>query len=205
MQDAMKTPRLSHSVNISVLTIALAAFSSPLSAQTTVSIRGSGATPEYCPPNADCVGLNFLLTRTGPGLESSLQVRVGYYGTATMGTDYPLLPNLVTFPPFQDRVSITSRAIDDTVYEGNETVEARLLPWNISSGNQYAISPLNGAATVTILENDPPRLPPLVSLELVERYAAETSPFQNAIFWGEFRVRRDGTVTNELNVFLDAA
>ncbi len=204
MQDAMKTSILSRFFNISVLVIAPGVFSSPLAAQIVVSIRGSSATPEFCPLNADCAGINFLLTRTGPGLENPLRVRVGYYGTALPGIDYQLPPNDVSFPAFQDRVSIFSQPIDDLVYEGDETVEARLLPWNTSSANQYVISSLNGTATVTILDNDPPRTPPLVSLQLVQRDAMETSINQNAIFWAEFRVDRIGTATNELAVYLDA-
>src|SRR5687768_7226564 len=58
-----------------------------------VSIRSGGtATPEYCPPNADCVGLNFVLTRTGPRLDSPLQVLVFFGGTAAYGIDYQALP-----------------------------------------------------------------------------------------------------------------
>jgi Calx-beta domain-containing protein/Big-like domain-containing protein len=44
---------------------------------------------------------------------------------------------------------------------------------------------------------------PVVSLELVERDAAETRIDQNAIFWGEFRVLRTGSTNGELLVFLN--
>jgi len=51
--------------------------------------------------------------------------------------------------------------------------------------------------------NPDPAAPPIVSLELVNPDAAETLPFQNAIFWAEFRVLRTGPATNELFVYLD--
>lgn len=204
----MKTSLLSRFVNAPVLAIALAGLASALTAQIanlpTVSIRGSSATPEFCPPNVDCPGINFLLTRTGPGLENPLRVRIGYYGTALPGIDYQLPPYDATFAAGQDRITISSQPIDDLVYEGDETIQARLLAWNTSSANQYIISSSNGTATTTIVDNDPPRLPPLVSLQLIQREAMETSINQNAIFWAEFRVDRIGTATNELTVYIDA-
>ena len=171
-----------------------------------VSIRSGGtATPEYCPPNADCVGLGFVLTRTGPRLDSPLQVLVFFGGTAAYGIDYEALPGPFTFAAGQDRIVLSSTPIDDTVYEGDETVQARLAPWNTSAANQYRIDPSNGTATVTILDNDPPRARPVVSLELVDREATETLINQNLIDWAEFRVLRDGTATNDLDVFLGAS
>src|SRR5690242_54770 len=115
----MKTLKLPRLLNLSVLFVVAGSCSPQALAQIgpnipTVSIRGGGATPEYCPPNAGCVGLTFLLTRTSPGLENSLQVMVGYSGTATAGADYVALPSLVTFQAGQDRVTIFSAAIDDT-------------------------------------------------------------------------------------------
>jgi len=209
MRDVIRIPMLPRFLDLCVLAMSMGISSSPLPAQntpnlSTVSIRAGSVTPEFCPPNADCTGINFFLTRTGPGLENSLQVRVGCYGTAMPGIDYQLPSYLATFPAGQDRVSIFSQPIDDLVYEGDETVEARLLLWNTSSANQYVVSSSNGVATVTILDNDLPRTPPLISLELIERDAMETSINQNAIFWAEFRVNRIGTATNELVVYLDA-
>src|SRR5437867_3713308 len=61
-----------------------------------------------------------------------------------------------------------------------------------------AITFLNVSA---LAQNAPP--PPVVSLELIDPDAAETLPFQNAIFWAEFRVLRPGPATNELFVFLN--
>jgi hypothetical protein len=132
----------------------------------TVSIRGSVASPEFCPPNAGCVGINFQLTRTAPGLALPLTVRVGYSGTATPGVDYNALPDTVTFAPGAERVSLFSYAIDDTFVEGDETVEARLLFWNISADNQYRIDVSNALATVTIRDNDLPSIP-IISIRAV--------------------------------------
>jgi hypothetical protein len=168
-----------------------------------VSIRSAGtATPEYCPPNADCVGLGFVLTRTGPRLDSPLQVLVFFGGTAAYGIDYEALPGPFTFAAGQDRLVLSRAPIDDTVYEGDETVQARLAPSNTSAANQYRVDPSNAAATVTILDNDPPRSPPVVSLDLVDGSATETLIGQNFADWAEFRVTRSGTVSNALDVFL---
>ncbi len=54
-----------------------------------------------------------------------------------------------------------------------------------------------------LAQDTSPPAPPIVSLELVEGDAMETSPFQNAAFWAEFRVRRTGPVTNALVVYLN--
>jgi hypothetical protein len=161
-----------------------------------VSISGPSTVLESCPPNADCVGLYFTLRRTGPGLDQPLYVFIRYRGTATAGVDYEALPAPVTFEAGRDTLTVSSVPIDDTLYEGDETIVAEVLPLTT-----YDVDPNRWQATTVLRDNDPPA-PPVVSLELVTRDAAETRIDQNAIFWGEFRVLRTGPVTNELVVFL---
>lgn len=190
-----------------LLAAALIVPSSPSLAQNSadlpvVSIHGGGVVLEYCPPNADCASLSFLLRRTGPGLEQPLTVRVFFGGTAAYAIDYAEFPGTVTFAAGQDRASLWSVPIDDTVHEGDETVVARLMLWNTAAANHYRIDPSNAMATSTIRDNDPPRMPPVVSLELVDGSATETLSGQNFADWAEFRVTRSGTVSNALDVFL---
>jgi hypothetical protein len=128
---------------------------------------------------------------------------VSFGGTAASGIDYEVIQGLVTFAAGQDRVIVSSAPIDDTVHEGDETVEARLMPWDISAANQYRIDPSNAVATVILQDNDPPGSPPVVSLELVDGSATETLSGQNFADWTEFRVARSGTVSNAVDVFLN--
>ena len=58
---------------------------------------------------------------------------------------------------------------------------------------------INGAAWAQAV---PTR--PIVSLEIIDRQAGETHPFQSAIFWGEFRVTRTGETNIDLPVYLRA-
>lgn len=202
--NAMKTPVVSpcFPAAAAIVLAALIYFPASSSAQTAVGIYGGVIAPEYCPPNADCVSLRFELRRTGPGLEQPLTVRVLFGGTAAYAIDYGIFPGTVTFAAFQDRVSISSNPIDDNVYEGDETVEARLMPGNIAAPGSYAIDPAHAVATDIIRDNDPERFPPVVSLELVDGSATETLSGQNFADWAEFRVTRSGTAVGALDVYL---
>ena len=165
-----------------------------------VSISGPSVVLEFCPPNADCVGLEYPLRRTGPGLDQPLTVFLLYLGTAMAEVDYPALPRQVTFEAgqeFASAFSIPSIPIDDTLFEGDETIIA-----SIVEGLDYYVDPNRRQATTVIRDNEPPA-PPVVSLELVVREAMETRIDQNAILWAEFNVRRTGPATNELVVFLN--
>jgi hypothetical protein len=154
--------------------------------------------PEFCPPNADCAGSSFSLRRTGPGLDQPLTVFVHYRGTAVTDVDYPALPGLVTFEAGRDLASVSTIPIDDTLFEGDETIIAEVIPLV-----DYHVDPNRWQATTILRDNAPPA-PPVVSLELVGREAMETRIDQNAIFWAEFRVLRTGPATNELVVFLNS-
>jgi hypothetical protein len=162
-----------------------------------VSIRGSSDVLEFCPPNADCISLSYLLRRTG-ALELPLTVFVQVGGTATPEFDYQALPRTVTFEAGRDTASIQSAPLDDQLYEGNETVVVTLV-----SGLDYLVDPNLRSVTTIIHDNEQP-VPPVVSLELVIREAGETLINQNAIFWAEFNVKRTGPTTHDLLVLLSA-
>ena len=162
-----------------------------------VSITGPSRVLEFCPPNADCIGINFFLRRTGAGLERPLTVSLLYGGTAIAEVDYGALPRQATFEAGQDFASVFSVPIDDALYEGDETIIAHII-----ESSDYYVDPNRTSATTVIHDNDPPA-PPVVSLELVGQEAMETRIDQNAIFWAEFRALRTGPVTEELVVFLN--
>jgi hypothetical protein len=162
-----------------------------------VSISAPSAVLESCPPNADCVGLEFRLRRTGPGRDQPLTAFLLYGGTATADVDYWALPRQVTFEAGSEFATVSSTRIDDTLFEGDETIVA-----TIGEGIGYYIDPNRRQAT-TVLRDDDPLQPPIVSLAVVERDAGETLIFQDSVLWGEFNVSRTGPATNELVVYLD--
>ncbi len=87
----------------------------------------------------------------GLSAKSALPVAVDYVatgGTATSGTDYAPAAGALIFDPGQTAKSIGIRVFDDTLVEGNETVEVTL---------GYAVGAVPGPVTshvLTILDND---------------------------------------------------
>ncbi|HUE70652.1 MAG TPA: S8 family serine peptidase, partial [Pirellulaceae bacterium] len=84
---------------------------------------------------------------------SSLPVTVDYStasGSALAGSDFTAASGTITFAPGQTTRTILVQALDDAVYEGNETFVVNLS--NPSSG--AIITDTQGVATIT--DNDPP-------------------------------------------------
>jgi hypothetical protein len=166
-----------------------------------VSLHGGGTAPEFCPPNAFCAGLSFLLRRTGP-LDRPLTVRLAYGGTATAGVDYRSFPDTATFGIGQAQTALFSAPIDDTLVEGDETVLARLLPPDPSIGGAYHIDPANASAAETIRDNDT-RPDPVVSIEATGPIAEESSaPLRRLALRGRFTITRTGATSNAVHVFV---
>ena len=206
----MKTPSLSLLV-LAALFTAPGIFSS--SAQTAagvvvqdneppvVSLRGGGVAPELCPPNADCAGIQFALKRTGSG-DHALTVRLAYGGAATPGIDYQLLPDTATFPAGEEWIALFTEPIDDTLAEGDETLEVRLLPSDPSAGDAYQIDAANGAVSATIRDNDAPA-ETVVSIEATSPIAEESSyPYRRLAFLGRFTISRTGPTKDAWSVFV---
>jgi hypothetical protein len=99
----------------------------------------------------------FTVTRTGPTTDA-LTVFLSVSGTASGGTDYVALPTSVTIPAGSSSVTLTVNPIDDSVWEGNETVVLKVAPGNY-------LTDAAKTATVTIAENDtrPPEIQPIAS------------------------------------------
>ncbi len=93
----------------------------------------------------------FRIERTG-ATTSTLDVGLTMSGTATNGTDYTNIPSTVTIPTGQSYVEITLMPLDDSIYEGNETVI-------MTAASDYYVAG-NNSAMITIEDNDkPPDVP----------------------------------------------
>ncbi len=88
----------------------------------------------------------FQLRRLGD-LSPSVTVNLGYTGTATRGTDYNS-PASVTFASGAVSTNFNITAIDDTSYEGNESVIV-----SVGTGSGYTVGTTN-SATATLIDDD---------------------------------------------------
>ncbi|MTJ49315.1 Calx-beta domain-containing protein, partial [Dolichospermum sp. UHCC 0259] len=86
-------------------------------------------------------------TRVG-NIDSSLSVNYSVGGTATNGIDYNELNGIATFAANSSTATININPIDDTIYEGNETVVLSL----VNDANYVVETATN--ATVVIADND---------------------------------------------------
>ncbi len=137
----------------------------------------------------------FCLTRTGI-TTADLTVKYSIAGTATNGTDYQNLTDTVTFKAGSSTATIDLNAIDDNIYEGNETVILTLT----DSGTNYILDTVKSTATLTITDNE--SIPiiaegdePNISLLVTDADAVEelANP-------GQFTFKRTGDTTNSLTV-----
>ena len=149
----------------------------------TISITDDD-TPAVAPPQISLVATDpsaseagpdtgsFTLTRTGD-VSQPLTVSVSVGGTATLGTDYTLIPApdggwysySITFPAGSSTAALVVSPIDDSLAEPSETAWVALL-----YGTGYTVGAAS-TATVTIADNDPP--PPTVSVSATDPTAAE--------------------------------
>lgn len=151
-------------------------------------------------PNTRVQPGEFTIFRSGDTNEP-LILYIEIAGSAIMGPDFEWIEQFMTMPAGERTVKFFVTPLDDLLGEGDETVVVRLREPPINSLPNYAIDPVQDRATVVIHDNDPLDPVPAVVLEMVEPEAAETHPFQGAIFWAEFRVRRTSLFSNELVVY----
>ena len=130
-------------------------------------------------PEASEPGTNtgmFLLNRAGStNLALSVFLQIG--GTAANGLDYAAIPTWILVPAGVRELQIPVRPIDDVLYEGVETVEARLVyPPTMPPINYLIGSPSN--AVVSIYDNDPAptNRPPWVNIVAPTNGAAFIAP-----------------------------
>ncbi|WP_413176349.1 Calx-beta domain-containing protein [Anabaena azotica] len=130
----------------------------------------------------------FTLTRTGI-LDAALTVNYTIAGTATNGTDYSSLTGSVTFAAGEATKLINVTPVNDTVFEGDETVILTL-----ASSTNYNLGSAT-TATVTIADNDKPT----ITIKANDATAGETLPTQTANP-GQFTLTRTGNTAAELTV-----
>src|SRR5690606_22114437 len=109
-----------------------------------VSISASDPAASETPGNPG----QFTLSRSG-STDQPLVVNVSISGTATNGSDYTTLATSYTIPAGQSSITIDVLPINDSAYEGNETVTL-----TITANAAYIIG--TASATVTIADNDSP-------------------------------------------------
>lgn len=129
----------------------------------------------------------FRISRSGNSeLSPALTVKFSLGGTATEGTDYEgPLPATVTIPAGAAYTDLQIVPIDDNFTNGSRTVVL-----TISSNSSYNKgSP--GSATITIVDDESPK----VSILATKDYAVETGSDT-----GKFTVFRTGDLSAELNV-----
>jgi hypothetical protein len=90
----------------------------------------------------------FTITRTGGDINTALAIAYTLIGTATNGSDYSLLNNSILIPVGQTSVTIPINIIDDSLFEGNETVVITLV-----AGSGYTLGSTT-TGTVSISDND---------------------------------------------------
>jgi hypothetical protein len=126
----------------------------------------------------------FTITRTG-STASAVTVNFIISGTASNGTDYTALGSSVTIPVGAASSTVAVSPVDDSVFEGSETVILTL-----SAGTGYSVgSP--SSATVTIADNDLPT----VTVSATDANASETPGDA-----GTFTVTRTGSAVAALTV-----
>ncbi|WP_293373534.1 lamin tail domain-containing protein [Nevskia sp.] len=97
---------------------------------------------------------------------TDVSVTLSFGGMATLGTDYSASATVLTIPAGSLSASTTVSAIDDLVFEGDESVMVSIA----SLSNATAGSPDN--VTATIVENDPSP-PPVVGARIYQIQAAQ--------------------------------
>lgn len=126
----------------------------------------------------------FTLTRSG-STALPLTVNFTVSGSATSSVDYAAIGNSVVIPAGSASATLSVNVINDTFYEGNETVVVTL-----SANSAYAVGAA-GTATVTIAEDDKPN----VSIAATDAVAAESG-----LDPATFTITRDGATAAPLTV-----
>lgn len=104
-----------------------------------------------------CTTADFIFVRPENTLGDTLNISYDIAGTATEGTDYPVLPNVISFLPGEDSVVLTINPGQDGTFEGFETVIITVEIVNecgdtiTSSGTIW----INDEQNIDITENDP--------------------------------------------------
>ncbi|WP_413176352.1 Calx-beta domain-containing protein [Anabaena azotica] len=168
-------------------TVNLADNDSSTNVKPTITISASDANAGETVTGTTVNRGQFKFTRTGD-LSASLTVGYSVGGTATNGVDYNSLSGTATFAAGASTALVNLSPIDDTAFEGDETVVVTL-----SSGTNYNLGTAK-SATVTIVDNDIPIVPSMITVAATDSNAGETTSGQIANP-GQFTITRTGTTS----------
>lgn len=127
----------------------------------------------------------FTVARTG-STSSALTVSYAISGTATNGTDYSVLSGSVTIGIGSSSALITVTPVNDTVYEGNETVILTL-----SGSASYEVG-TPSSSTLTIADDDKPE---------ISIWATDSAASEQNIDPGTLVISRTGITILDLMVY----
>ncbi|MEI6429343.1 MAG: Calx-beta domain-containing protein, partial [Pseudanabaena sp. ELA607] len=98
---------------------------------------------------------SFTITRSGGSGDISQPLVVSYTvsGTAANGTDYSNLPLTITIPANASSVTLPITVIDDSVVEGTESVQIKLVP-STTAPSSYVVNSTQANASLNISDND---------------------------------------------------
>ena len=147
-----------------------------------LSIKATTATVDEGDP------LIFTVTLEPP-VDEQVMVEAVTRGTATAGTDYTGVPEMLTFAAGEAAKTITVVVADDADYELNETVEVELR--NPKPTGSVVIG--TGKAMVTIEDNDDPPALSISGTSIAEGNAGTTSKLT-------FKVTKSGGTSMEATV-----
>ena len=150
----------------------------------TVTVTAADASASETAPDAG----SFTFTRTG-STAAPLVVEYSAGGSATGGSDYTALSGSVTIAAGQASATVVVAPVDDTDFEGPETVAVTVQP-----AAAYLVG-APAAATVTIADNDRPT----VTIVATDDAASEAGPDT-----GTFTITRTGPTTVALRVSFNA-
>jgi hypothetical protein len=142
----------------------------------------------------------FVLGRQGP-TNVALHVFLRIGGTATNGVDYAAIPNWIPIPAGVREVPIPVLPLPDNETEGPETVVAQILPPPAVAPAPYAVgTPSEGVVTIYEQNAPPPPQSPVVTVRAVDPEAVEPAGPGLPANVGVFRLRREGSTNDQLNV-----
>jgi hypothetical protein len=154
----------------------------------TITITASDATAAETLAGQTANTGKFTLTRSD-SITDALTVNYSISGTAVNGQDYDILRGIATFAAGSSTAVINLKPINDTVYEGKETVKLTL-----SANTKYNLGTAQ-SATVNLFDNDKPT----INISAKDGSAAETLAGE-ASNRGQFVLSRTGNTANSLTV-----
>ena len=134
----------------------------------------------------------FTFSRNGTTALSPLTVSYTYNGTATAGSDYPLLSGNFTIPPGQASATLDVPAWQDSLTEPPETINLTIA---VNAAYNVAASPGN-AATMTIVDDTEQ---PILTITATDNEASELFSYKGN---GNFTITRAGSTASAITVNL---